>query len=88
MKSIKLGEYALAGRWDDSSCSLTMENLPNLTSLISNEWGSSFCFPYSVTLSNIPNLQTVYLPDSFEYVRSKSITNVSSILADLVIIEN
>ena len=63
LKSIKLGEYALAGRWDDSSCSLTMESnndineliidLPNLTSITSNEWGSSFCFPYSVTLSSL-----------------------------------
>ena len=82
---IKLGGCALFGR-NDSSCSLRMEDLPNLTSITSK--GESFKYPRSVTLSNIPNLQTVNLPYSFRYVQSKSITNVSTILADLVKIKN
>ena len=59
MNSIKLGEYALAGR-DDNDCSLVMESdidmneliidLPNLSSITSD--GSSFFFPHSVTLSS------------------------------------
>ena len=61
LNSIKLGSSALFERWDDSSCSLKMESdidineliidLPNLTSITSN--GSSFCNPYSVTLSSL-----------------------------------
>ena len=82
MNSIKLGRGALVGRYDDSSSSLKMENLPNLTSITSD--GYSFICPRSVTLSNIPNLQTVDLPHSFEKIKSKSITNVSPILADLL----
>ena len=62
LNSIKLGEFALAGRYDDSSCSLKMESnidmnelmridLPNLTSITSN--GDSFKYPQSVTLSSL-----------------------------------
>ena len=83
LNSIKLGKWALQGR-SDESCSLKMENLPSLTSITSN--GHSFINPRSVTLSNIPNLQTVHLPFSFEEVQSKSITHVSRKLANLVII--
>ena len=59
MNSIKLGEYALAGR-DDNDCSLIMESnidmnelildLPNLASITSE--GESFIYLYSVTLSS------------------------------------
>ena len=95
LNSIKLGYCALYGR-NDESCSLKMENLPKLTSITSN--GDSFEYPRSIILSNIPNLQTVYLPYSFRNVRSKSITSiwmninewidVSPILANLVKIKN
>ena len=88
LQSITLDYYALYGR-DDDSCSLTMRNLPNLTSINSEGPGDSFCCPRLVTLENIPNLRNVRLPGDrydrpFRYVRSKSISNVSSILADLV----
>ena len=58
-------------------------DLPNLISITSIE--DSFYNPRSVTLSSnisneywidILNLQTVHLPDSFEYVKSKSITSI------------
>ena len=58
-------------------------DLPKLTSITSE--GYSFYEPHSVTLSSlilndcwidIPNLQTVDLPDSFWYVKSKSITSI------------
>ena len=59
MNSIKLGEYALQGR-DDESCSLKMESdidwmnwfldLPNLVS-ISGSY--NFRYPRSVTLSSL-----------------------------------
>ena len=81
LQSITLGEAALEGSYNDS-CLLTMRNLPNLTSI--NSEGGSFNYTRSVTLENIPNLQFVKLPDSFRFVQSKSISNVSSILADLV----
>ena len=86
LNSIKLGYEVLVGKENDSSCSLKMENLPNLTTITSD--GYSFYYPRSVTLSNIPNLQTVHLPGSFGEVKSKSITNVSPLLADLVQIKN
>ena len=73
MNSIKLGNSTLCGNLDES-CSLLMENLPNLTSITSG--GNSFMRPRSVTLSNIPNLQTVDLPYSFLIVQSKSITSI------------
>ena len=95
LNSIQLGEWTLQGK-DDNDCSLIMENLPNLTSITSD--GNSFRYPCSVTLSNIPNLKTVDLPDSFQYVESKSITSicmnmnewidVSTILANLIWINN
>ena len=81
LNSIKLGSNALDGR-PDSCCSLELRDLPNLTSIASD--GDSFYYPVSVTLSNIPNLQTVELPGSFGDVRTKSITNISPILAKLV----
>ena len=80
-------------------------DLPNLTSITSN--GHSFQYTRSVTLSSnisneswidIPNLQTVHLYGSFQFVKSKSITSiymnnnewidVSTILDDLVQISN
>ena len=85
MRSIKLGIGALEGI-DDFSCSLLMEDLPNLSSISCK--GYNFYYPRFVTLSNIPNLQTVHLLDSFQYVESKSVTNVSPILADLVQIQS
>ena len=86
LNSINLGGYALYGNEDDESCSLTMENLPKLTSITSggNTTRGSFICPRSVTLSNIPNLQTVKLPFPFLFVRTKSIKNVSPILSSLV----
>ena len=80
MNSIKLGDGALWGR-NDSSCSLKMENLSDLISITSN--GNSFQYYRSVTLSNIPYLETVNLPNSFQSVYFKSITNVTPILASL-----
>ena len=81
-------------------------DLPNLTSITSE--GESFYYPRSVVFSSliwiiewwidIPNLQTVHLPGSFEEVKSKSITricmnmnewiDVSPKLANLVKIKN
>ena len=74
LNSIKLGIATLAGRYYDSSCSLKMENLTNLKSITSD--GTSFYYPHSVILSNIPNVQTVHLPDSFKIVKTKSITSI------------
>ena len=61
LNSIKLGNCALDGRDDDSSCSLLMESnidimdwfldLPNLTYITSE--GASFLFPRSITLSSL-----------------------------------
>ena len=34
LNSIKLGEYALEGEWDDESCSLIMESDINMNELI------------------------------------------------------
>ena len=81
-------------------------DLPNLTLFTSR--GSSFNQPHLVTLSSliwtieywidIPNVETVNLPDSFQYVQSKSISSilinesewldVSTILASLVKIKS
>ena len=68
MNSIKLGYYALAGRYDDSSSSLIMESdiewmnwypdLPNLSSITSD--GYSFRYPRSITLSSM-NLNDILL---------------------------
>ena len=69
LNSIKLGSQTLYGRWDND-CSLKMENLPNLESITSEL--ASFNQPRSITLSNIPNLEIVDLPDSFEKVTSRS----------------
>ena len=63
-------------------------DLPNLTSITSD--GSSFQYPRSITLSSlilnelwidIPILQTVSLPDSFEYVIYSSIESTISIIS-------
>ena len=90
LNSINLGKYALYGR-DDLYCSLVMGDLPDLESITSN--GNSFYQAHSVTLSNIPNLKTVKLSDSFSQssfckVQTKSINNVSSLLASLVRVSN
>ena len=67
LNSIKLGDFALGGRYDDS-CSLIMESdiewmnwysdLPNLTSITSG--GLSFYRPRSITLSSM-NLNDILL---------------------------
>ena len=61
LNSTNLGQFALVGRPNDSSCSLTMESnidindwcldLPNLTYIISV--GNSFYQPRSVVLSSL-----------------------------------
>ena len=61
LNSIIFGEGTLAGREDDSSCSLKMESdidmneliidLPNLSSIISD--GNSFDQPHKITLSSL-----------------------------------
>ena len=63
LQSIKLGEYALYGRDDDESCSLTMRSihsidfqlkwidLPILLSITSE--GFSFCSPRTVIMESI-----------------------------------
>ena len=63
LQSIKLGEYALCGRDNDESCSLTMRSihsidfqlkwidLPNLSSIISDKL--SFYNPRSVIMESI-----------------------------------
>ncbi|CBK22599.2 uncharacterized protein [Blastocystis hominis] len=51
LQKIELSYCALRGRDDDDSCSLTLRNLPNLTSITSKDW--SFQYPRVVTLASI-----------------------------------
>lgn len=81
LESIQLGPDALLGDRLYRS-SVTMRDLPSLTSITSE--GVSFMNPSIVTLENIPNVQYVKLPWAFDKVTTKTISNVSSILADLV----
>ena len=81
LNSISLGQSAFSGK-QDVSCSLVMEDLPKLASISSV--GSSFYYPRNVTLSNIPNLESVTLPDSFGYYFYLSVNNVNELLTQLV----